>query len=81
MTNANDKGENTMNDHMNDMKELGHADWAAGGYSVGTYGIVAVARISELEAALGAILEIPNSEAAQGIMKVFAHEALKEKTP
>jgi hypothetical protein len=36
-------------------------------------------RIAELEAALLAILEIPNSEAAQGVMKVFAHEALKAK--
>jgi hypothetical protein len=36
------------------------------------------ARVAELEAALQSILEIPNSEAAQGIMKVFARAALKE---
>jgi hypothetical protein len=46
-----------MDDHMSDMKELGHGDWAAGGYSVGTYGIVAVARIAELEAALAAVVD------------------------
>ena len=38
------------------------------------------ARIAELEAALESILKIPNSEAAQGIMKVFAHSALGTKT-
>jgi hypothetical protein len=36
----------------------------------------AQARIAELEAALKSILEIPNSEAAQGIMKVYAFAAL-----
>ena len=34
-------------------------------------------RIAELEAALEVILGIPNSEAAQGIMKAFAYAALK----
>ena len=38
------------------------------------------ARIEELEAALRSILQIPNSDAAQGIMKVFAEDALGEKT-
>tara|TARA_R110000850_G_C9673328_1_gene437043 strand:+ start:295 stop:540 length:246 start_codon:yes stop_codon:yes gene_type:complete len=37
-------------------------------------------RIAELEEALESILKIPNSEAAQGIMKVFAHSALGDKT-
>ena len=41
---------------------------------------VAEARIEELEAALRSILQIPNSEAAQGIMKAFAEDALGEKT-
>jgi hypothetical protein len=36
------------------------------------------ARITELEEALQSILQVPNSEAAQGIMKVFAEFALKE---
>ena len=37
------------------------------------------ARIAELEAALKTILQIPNSDAAQGIMKAFAEDALGEK--
>ena len=41
---------------------------------------IADARIAELEEALESILKIPNSEAAQGIMKVFAHSALGDKT-
>ena len=40
---------------------------------------IAQARIAELEAAMRSILEIPNSDAAQGIMKVFAEDALKDK--
>ena len=36
------------------------------------------ARIEELEAALTSILQIPNSDAAQGIMKAFAEDALGE---
>jgi BMFP domain-containing protein YqiC len=40
----------------------------------------AAARIAELEAALRSILEIPNSDAAQGIMKVLAHCALEANT-
>jgi hypothetical protein len=39
---------------------------------------VSQARITELEEALQSILQVPNSEAAQGIMKVFAEFALKE---
>jgi hypothetical protein len=38
------------------------------------------ARIEELESALRSILQIPNSDAAQGIMKAFAEDALGEKT-
>jgi hypothetical protein len=38
------------------------------------------ARIAELKAALRSILEIPNSDAAQGIMKVLAHCALEANT-
>jgi hypothetical protein len=38
------------------------------------------ARIKELESALRSILQIPNSDAAQGIMKAFAEDALGEKT-
>ncbi len=34
------------------------------------------ARIKELESALRSILQIPNSDAAQGIMKAFAEDAL-----
>ena len=41
---------------------------------------IADERIAELEEALESILKIPNSEAAQGIMKVFAHSALGDKT-
>ena len=37
-------------------------------------------RIKELESALRSILQIPNSDAAQGIMKAFAEDALGEKT-
>jgi hypothetical protein len=40
----------------------------------------AKARIAELEAALRSIQEIPNSDAAQGIMKVLAHCALEANT-
>ena len=36
------------------------------------------ARIKELESALRTILQIPNSDAAQGIMKAFAEDALGE---
>jgi hypothetical protein len=36
-------------------------------------------RIQDLEDALRNILEIPNSEAAAGIMKVFARAALAHK--
>jgi hypothetical protein len=36
-------------------------------------------RIDRLEDALRSILAIPNSEAAQGIMKVLADDALKAK--
>ena len=39
---------------------------------------VADARIKELEAGLRSILQIPNSDAAQGIMKAFAEDALGE---
>jgi cytochrome c5 len=38
------------------------------------------ARIKELESALRSILQIPNSDAAQGIMKAFAEDALGEET-
>jgi hypothetical protein len=38
------------------------------------------ARIAELQSALRSILQIPNSDAARGIMKVFAEDALGEKT-
>jgi hypothetical protein len=41
---------------------------------------VKTARIAELEAALRSIQEIPNSDAAQGIMKVLAHCALEANT-
>ena len=41
---------------------------------------VADARIKELESAFRSILQIPNSDAAQGIMKAFAEDALGEKT-
>ena len=53
------------------MKELGHGDWAAGGYSVGTYGIVAAARIAELEAALVpfAAMIRPNTFDPKGIAR------------
>jgi|TARA_R110002095_G_scaffold209247_1_gene195638 demethoxyubiquinone hydroxylase (CLK1/Coq7/Cat5 family) len=37
-------------------------------------------RIKELESALRSILQIPNSDAAQGIMKAFAEDALGEET-
>ena len=36
------------------------------------------ARIKVLESALRSILQIPNSDAAQGIMKAFAEDALGE---
>ena len=36
-------------------------------------------RIAELESALRSILQIPNSDAAQGIMKAFAEDALGRK--
>lgn len=39
---------------------------------------VADARIAGLESALTSILQIPNSDAAQGIMKAFAEDALGE---
>tara|TARA_R110000803_G_scaffold76353_5_gene140947 strand:- start:1161 stop:1394 length:234 start_codon:yes stop_codon:yes gene_type:complete len=39
---------------------------------------VADARIKELESSFRSILQIPNSDAAQGIMKVFAEDALGE---
>ena len=38
------------------------------------------ARIKELESAFRSILQIPNSDAAQGIMKAFAEDALGEET-
>ena len=38
------------------------------------------ARIAKLEAGLRSILQIPNSDAAQGIMKAFAEDALGEET-
>ena len=38
------------------------------------------ARIKVLESALRSILQIPNSDAAQGIMKAFAEDALGEQT-
>ena len=37
------------------------------------------ALIAELADALQSVLRVPNSEAAQGIMKVFARDALKTK--
>jgi hypothetical protein len=38
------------------------------------------ARIKKLESAFRSILQIPNSDAAQGIMKAFAEDALGEET-
>jgi hypothetical protein len=53
--------------------------WFNGKAYVEYHGIdVNQARIAELEAALQSILEIPNSEAAQGIMKVYARAALED---
>ena len=37
---------------------------------------VTEARIKELESAFRSILQVPNSDAAQGIMKAFAEDAL-----
>jgi hypothetical protein len=39
-------------------------------------GLMWMDRIEKLEKALKSIIEIPNSDAAQGIMKTFAREAL-----
>ena len=40
---------------------------------------IADARIKKLESAFRSILQIPNSDAAQGIMKAFAEDALGEE--
>ena len=49
------------------------------GYADGIDQLDALDLIEELEDALRNILEIPNSEAAAGIMKVFASAALEYK--
>ncbi len=49
------------------------------GYADGIGQLNALDRIEELEDALRSILEIPNSEAAAGIMTVFARTALEHK--
>ena len=36
-------------------------------------------RIEQLEKALQSMLKVPNSEAAYGIIRVFAHNALEKK--
>jgi hypothetical protein len=55
-------------------------DWAVENKVAYTRTDLAEARIAELEAALRSILQIPNSDAAQGIMKAFAKDALGEET-
>ena len=68
-------------------KEFGYDDWDAGTFCTVSDGgteytrtDISDALIEELESALRSILQIPNSAAAQGIMKAFAEDALGEET-
>jgi hypothetical protein len=55
-------------------------EWVGRCYNAEARLTKAEARIAELESALRSILQIPNSDAAQGIMKAFAKDALGEET-